>query len=92
VGPNGLNLLERGEAITLLGTVGLLYLMFMAGLGIAKNAAVTTSVGGTIVMDLASLLMLAVSAASGAGRPRPTPGARDPVPAGPPLRPGRRSW
>lgn len=128
VGPNGLNLLERGEAITLLGTVGLLYLMFMAGveidlneftryrarslgfgvitfaiplllglglarmleygwassillasmlashtllaypaasrLGIAKNAAVTTAVGGTIVTDLASLLVLAVVAAS----------------------------
>jgi mannitol/fructose-specific phosphotransferase system IIA component (Ntr-type) len=31
VGPNGLALLERNETIVLLGTVGLLYLMFMAG-------------------------------------------------------------
>jgi Kef-type K+ transport system membrane component KefB/nucleotide-binding universal stress UspA family protein len=31
VGPNGLNLLDRSPTIVLLGTVGLLYLMFMAG-------------------------------------------------------------
>lgn len=31
VGPNGLNLLARDQTIVLLGTVGLLYLMFMAG-------------------------------------------------------------
>lgn len=32
VGPNGINLLARGPTIILLGTVGLLYLMFMVGL------------------------------------------------------------
>lgn len=32
VGPNGLGLLERDPTIILLGTVGLLFLMFMAGL------------------------------------------------------------
>ncbi len=32
VGPNGLGLLERDTTIVLLGTVGLLFLMFMAGL------------------------------------------------------------
>ena len=32
VGPEGLGLLERDENIILLGTVGLLFLMFMAGL------------------------------------------------------------
>lgn len=32
VGPNGLGLLERDNTIVLLGTVGLLFLMFMAGL------------------------------------------------------------
>ncbi len=32
VGPNGVNLLRRGEAIQLLGTLGLLYLMFLVGL------------------------------------------------------------
>lgn len=31
VGPNGLNLLQRDHTIVLLGTVGLLYLMFLAG-------------------------------------------------------------
>ena len=33
-GPNGLNLLERGQAIEVWGTVGLLYIMFLAGLEI----------------------------------------------------------
>jgi Kef-type K+ transport system membrane component KefB/mannitol/fructose-specific phosphotransferase system IIA component (Ntr-type)/nucleotide-binding universal stress UspA family protein len=32
IGPNGLGLLARDETIVLLGTVGLLYLMFMVGL------------------------------------------------------------
>ncbi|MDQ3523219.1 MAG: cation:proton antiporter, partial [Gemmatimonadota bacterium] len=32
VGPNGLNLLARSNTIILLGTVGLLYLMFLAGI------------------------------------------------------------
>ncbi|MFE4107955.1 cation:proton antiporter domain-containing protein [Almyronema epifaneia] len=32
VGPHGLNLLERDETIVLLGTVGLLFLMFLGGL------------------------------------------------------------
>ncbi len=34
VGPNGLNLLHRDSAIVLFGTVGLLYIMFLAGLEI----------------------------------------------------------
>jgi Kef-type K+ transport system membrane component KefB len=34
VGPNALNLLDRSSTIVLLGTVGLLYLMFMAGIEI----------------------------------------------------------
>jgi Kef-type K+ transport system membrane component KefB len=34
VGPNALNLLARDQTIILLGTVGLLYLMFMAGVEI----------------------------------------------------------
>lgn len=131
VGPHGLGLLERDETIILLGTVGLLYLMFVAGieidlhgfarnrnqslgfglltfavpqalgtaagrmldypwpasillgsmlashtlvaypiasrLGVAKNAAVTAAVGGTILTDLVSLLVLAVVAASTRG-------------------------
>lgn len=32
LGPHGINLLERGDGIKLLGTVGLLYIMFWAGL------------------------------------------------------------
>ncbi len=131
IGPNALNLLERGSTIILLGTVGLLYLMFMAGVevdlhgfkryrnrgitfgaltfllpqilgtaailalgygwatsilvasmfashtliaypiavrfGIARNQAVTTAVGGTIITDTAALLVLAVVAASTRG-------------------------
>jgi Kef-type K+ transport system membrane component KefB/nucleotide-binding universal stress UspA family protein len=131
VGPNGLNLLARDQTIVLLGTVGLLYLIFLAGIeidlhgfrryrnrslsfgaisyllpqligfgvfvllgypvpaavligsmfgshtllsypiairfGIAKNRAVTTAVGGTIVTDTTALLVLAVVAASTQG-------------------------
>ncbi len=37
VGPSMLGLLERDDTIDLLGTVGLLYLMFMAGLSIDLN-------------------------------------------------------
>jgi Kef-type K+ transport system membrane component KefB/mannitol/fructose-specific phosphotransferase system IIA component (Ntr-type) len=125
VGPSVLGLLDRDDTIILLGTVGLLYLMFMAGLsidlnkfekmkdrsivfglfsffvpqisaifvgiylldfdlfpslllgsivgshtllaypiaeriGIAKNSAVTMTMGGTIVTDTLSLLVLAI--------------------------------
>lgn len=31
---NGFNILERGEAINLFGTVGIIYILFMAGLEI----------------------------------------------------------
>ncbi len=131
-GPNGFHLLERSDAVILFGTVGLLYIMFMAGLeidlndfkknrnksmvfgfftfaipmvlgslasyfvlgfniqssillasmfashtllsypvvsrmGIAKNEAVTITVGGTIITDTAALLVLAVIAGSAKG-------------------------
>jgi Kef-type K+ transport system membrane component KefB/mannitol/fructose-specific phosphotransferase system IIA component (Ntr-type) len=36
-GPHGLNILERDETIVLLGTVGLLFIMFLAGLEIDLN-------------------------------------------------------
>jgi Kef-type K+ transport system membrane component KefB/mannitol/fructose-specific phosphotransferase system IIA component (Ntr-type) len=132
VGPNLLGILQRGETMILLGTVGLLYLMFMAGLeidvkrflkykghsivfgsytffipqitgavlavyllgfdwpaaillasmfashtlvsypiasklGITKNTAVTTAIGGTIITDTAALLVLAVIIAMDGG-------------------------
>lgn len=124
IGPNGLNILERDQTIVLLGTVGLLFIIFIAGLeldldgfkkykhrsitfgalsfvmpfvlgtlfsillgysimasiligsivgshtllgypiasrlGIAKNKAVTTAVGGTLITDTSALLVLAV--------------------------------
>ncbi|ADE68777.1 MULTISPECIES: cation:proton antiporter [Priestia] len=124
VGPNGLEILERDSTIQLLGTVGLLFIMFIAGLeldldgfkkyrnrsilfgmlsfliplvlgvliglwlhlsmlsailfgsifsthtllgypaisrlGVAKNQAVTTAVGGTLLTDSLALLFLAV--------------------------------
>jgi Kef-type K+ transport system membrane component KefB len=37
VGPHGLNILERDETIELLGTVGLLFLMFLGGLETSLN-------------------------------------------------------
>ncbi|WP_066152724.1 cation:proton antiporter [Halalkalibacter krulwichiae] len=131
VGPNGLGILDRDPTIILLGTVGLLYIIFIAGLeidlegfkkyrnrsltfgtmsftipfilgtmgayllgysvagaillgsllgshtllaypiasrlGISKNKAVTTSVGGTIMTDTLALLILAVVAGSTQG-------------------------
>ncbi len=126
VGPNGFGVLERNDTIELLGTVGLLYLMFQVGLeldlvdfnkyrnqsilfgsisfvipqvvgtglglllgyswlsalllgavfashtvlaypiasrlGITKNLAVTTTLGGTILTEVLALLVLAVIA------------------------------
>lgn len=128
MGPNAMNVLDRSETIVLLGTVGLLYIMFLAGLdinlnqfaryrqrsivfgvltfiipqtvgtvvfralgfswpasiliasmfashtlvaypvarrlGIHRNPAVTTAVGGTILTDTVALLVLAVVARS----------------------------
>lgn len=129
IGPNGIGLLERGETIELLGEVGLIYLMFIAGLeinlnqfieykdrsvvfgtfsflipqalgtvvgvylldltfaaallfaavfsshtllaypivsrlGVAKNEAMTATIGGTIITDTVALLVLAVVVAS----------------------------
>ena len=37
IGPNGFNLLERDSSIVLFGTVGLLYIMFLAGLELDMN-------------------------------------------------------
>ncbi|WP_159790802.1 cation:proton antiporter [Sodalinema gerasimenkoae] len=131
LGPSVLNVLEQGQALTLLGNVGLLYIMFLAGLeidmtqflrhrdrslvfglitftipqtlgtiifrlmgfdwlasiliasmfashtlvaypiisrlGIIKNNAVTTTVGGTILTDTVALLLLVVVARSSQG-------------------------
>ena len=124
IGPNGCNIIERNSSIILFGTVGLLYIMFLAGLeidrkefkknswrsllfglytftlpmglgflagryifdfsllssillasmfashtliaypmisrmGVAKNRAVTITVGGTVITDTLALLVLA---------------------------------
>lgn len=132
LGPNALFVLDRTDTIVLLGTVGLLYIMFLAGLdidlnqfrryrkhslvfggltfllpqvlgtivalfvlnfnwmaaillasmfashtlvsypiahrlGITRNRAVTTGVGGTIITDTLALLVLAIVAASVSG-------------------------
>jgi len=37
IGPNGLNILEKSDAINLFSTIGLLYIMFMAGLELDTN-------------------------------------------------------
>lgn len=42
LGPNGLNLIERSTAVTMLGSVGLLYIMFIAGLEIDLNRFMRT--------------------------------------------------
>ena len=132
IGPNGLGILERTQTIELLGTVGLLFIIFIAGLemdldgfkkyrnrsivygvlsffiplilgtvvtlllgyslaaailigsilgshtllgypiasrlGIGKNKAVTTAVGGSILTDTFALLVLAVITGAAAGQ------------------------
>ncbi|MBM4764640.1 cation:proton antiporter [Bacillus sp. B15-48] len=132
IGPNGFHLIERDETIVLLGTIGLLFIIFIAGLeididgfkryrnrsilfgsisftlpfllgtgvgllfdysllasillgsilgshtllaypiasrlGIAKNKAVTTAVGGTLLTDTFALLFLAVVTGAAAGQ------------------------
>jgi len=132
IGPQGFNLVARDSSITLFGTVGLLYIMFLAGLeidrtefkkntwksllfgfytfaiplamgyfagryvlnfgllssillasmfathtliaypmisrmGVAKNRAVTITVGGTVITDVLALLVLAVIAGMATG-------------------------
>ncbi|MDH4044027.1 MAG: cation:proton antiporter, partial [Gemmatimonadota bacterium] len=131
LGPHGFNVLERGQTIVLLGEVGLIYLMFLAGveidlhgfrrhrwqslafgvltfgvpmllgfgagralgfetpsavllgallashtlvayplalsMGIIRNGAVTSAVGGTMIADTAALLVLAVVASTTRG-------------------------
>ncbi|MFC4320493.1 cation:proton antiporter domain-containing protein [Litchfieldia salsa] len=131
IGPHGLGVLQRGQTIELLGTVGLLFIIFIAGLemdidgfkkyrnrsitfgllsffiplilgtgiglfleyslaasillgsilgshtllgypiasrlGISKNKAVTTAVGGTLLTDTLALLILAVITGAATG-------------------------
>lgn len=65
VGPNGLGLLARGETMVLLGTVGLLYLMFVAGLsldlrGFARHRASAALFGMlSFALPLALALLVA---------------------------------
>lgn len=53
LGPHGLEVLERSEPIVLLGTVGLLYLMFVAALEIDLGG-LTEKPGPTVVFGLLS--------------------------------------
>jgi Kef-type K+ transport system membrane component KefB/mannitol/fructose-specific phosphotransferase system IIA component (Ntr-type) len=63
VGPHGLHLLERGSAIVLLGTVGLMYLMFLAGAemdlhGFRRRRARSATFGAlTFALPLAGALV-----------------------------------
>ncbi|RMF70340.1 MAG: cation:proton antiporter, partial [Cyanobacteria bacterium J069] len=56
VGPYGLNILERDSTIVLLGTVGLLFLMFMAGLETSLDD-LKTNAKGAISFGLATFLI-----------------------------------
>ncbi len=68
VGPNGLGVLQRDSTIELLGTVGLLFLMFMAGLetsldDLKLNADKAIMFGGAtfgipMIMGIAAFLLL----------------------------------
>ena len=65
VGPHGLNLLERGQVIVLLGTVGLVYLMFLAGVemdvhGFRRNRARSVGFGAlTFALPLTGAVTVA---------------------------------
>ena len=37
IGPHGFNILERGESVELFSTIGILYIMFLAGLELELN-------------------------------------------------------
>ncbi len=56
IGPNALGVLERGETIVLLGEVGLIYLMFVAGLEIDLNQFFE-SVDRSVVFGLLSFVV-----------------------------------
>lgn len=56
IGPNALGVLERGETIVLLGEVGLIYLMFVAGLEIDVDQF-ATSVDRSVVFGLLSFVI-----------------------------------
>lgn len=61
VGPHALGLLERGDTFELLGTVGLLYLMFTAGLSLDLNQFIQHK-GRSLVFGGISYLLPAVGA------------------------------
>ncbi|MCU4740417.1 cation:proton antiporter [Halobacteria archaeon AArc-m2/3/4] len=65
IGPNGLGILERGETIVLLGEVGLLYLMFVAGLEIDFARFVETRERSLVFGLLSFLIPQAVGTAAG---------------------------
>ncbi len=56
VGPYGLNVLSRDSSIELLGTVGLLYIMFMAGLELDPNK-LKTSRKSSVIFGLATFIL-----------------------------------
>jgi len=56
IGPNGFNLLERDSSVILFGTVGLLYIMFLAGLEI-DLADFKKNSGKSIVFGLYTFLI-----------------------------------
>ena len=65
VGPNGLGLLARGETMVLLGTVGLLYLMFVAGLELDLQGFVRHRHGSLAFGLLSFALPLALALLAG---------------------------
>ncbi|HET7038790.1 MAG TPA: cation:proton antiporter, partial [Gemmatimonadales bacterium] len=65
IGPHGLHLLERGRVIELLGTVGLVYLMFLAGVEMDVHGfrrARARSVGFGVLTFALPLALAAVAA------------------------------
>lgn len=61
VGPNGLGLLARGETMVLLGTVGLLYLLFVAGLNLDLRGFARQRAGAALFGALSFTLPLTLA-------------------------------
>jgi Kef-type K+ transport system membrane component KefB/mannitol/fructose-specific phosphotransferase system IIA component (Ntr-type)/nucleotide-binding universal stress UspA family protein len=65
VGPHGLNLLDRGQTVEVLGTVGLLYLMFLAGVEMDLHGFRRTRWQSVLFGAVSFLIPLALGWAAG---------------------------
>ena len=56
IGPHGFNILERGESVELFSTIGILYIMFLAGLELEMNEFLKNRVRSLVFGGLSFLI------------------------------------